>query len=317
MTPKDDSSMRAPVIWLLTDNKAGHRNQLKGLGNRLRVLCGASLYWVDATEISVPLWRALLGLSPVLEPTLPHPDLIIAAGTGTHRLLLSLRHKRKARTIILMKPAFPLAWVNAAIIPSHDGVNPGAKVLVTEGVINTITPMARLTEKPEALVLIGGPSRHYDWDDESIFDQLTRLMHAYPQWRWTISGSRRTPKPLQDRLEELAGPKVTVANPEQTHADWLPHTLSASRAAWVTPDSSSMVFEAVTAGVPTGVFELAPRNRSRIVSSVATLVDEGRVAHWRDHHAIMEPRREPASAFWEADRAARWVIQTCLPGRSQ
>jgi len=83
--------LSAPVVWLLTDNKPGHRNQLKGLGNRLRVLAGASVSEIDATEIPTPLWRALLGMAPAMDETLRAPDLIIAAGSGTHRLLLSLR----------------------------------------------------------------------------------------------------------------------------------------------------------------------------------------------------------------------------------
>jgi len=56
-----------PVIWLLTDNKPGHRNQLKGLGNRLRVLAGADVREVDATQVTVPLWRALLGIAPAFD----------------------------------------------------------------------------------------------------------------------------------------------------------------------------------------------------------------------------------------------------------
>src|SRR5690554_6989056 len=104
-----NNTSAAPVIWLITDNKPGHKNQLKGLGNRLRVLTGAAVYWVNAEDYSVPLWRAVLGLAPVMDTALPPPALIVAAGTGTHRLLLALRRYRKARTVILMKPAFPLA----------------------------------------------------------------------------------------------------------------------------------------------------------------------------------------------------------------
>ncbi|WP_166266275.1 mitochondrial fission ELM1 family protein [Marinobacter caseinilyticus] len=316
MTSQPALSTKAPVVWLLTDNKAGHLNQLKGLGNRLRVLSGASLYWLDTTEIITPLWRALTGIAPHLDAALPNPDLVIAAGTGTHRLLLSLRRKRHARTIVLMKPGFPMRWVDAAIIPEHDDVRPDKHTLITEGVLNAITPMARLTDKPEALVLIGGPSRHYEWDDDLIFDQLMRLMQTYPQWRWTISSSRRTPDHLKARLEALAGPKTTVTDPERTHANWLPHTLAASRAIWVTPDSTSMVFEALTSGVPTGLFELPTRPQSRLAKGVAELVARGRVAHWRDHHAIMEPRREVSTPLWEADRAAHWLIDRYLSERA-
>ena len=73
-----------PVVWLLTDSKPGHRNQLKGLGNRLRVLTGASTYWVDASAMKIPLWRAVLGSPPRMQESLPRPDLVVAAGSGTH-----------------------------------------------------------------------------------------------------------------------------------------------------------------------------------------------------------------------------------------
>lgn len=311
---KAGRQQQAPVVWLLTDNKPGHRNQLKGLANRLRVLAGVSTYWVNADHQSVPLWRALLGAAPAMDYQLPHPGLIVGAGTGTHRLLLALRRLRMARTLVLMKPGFPLSWVDAAIIPQHDGIDGSKNVLITEGVLNSVTPLARLTEKPEALVLIGGPSPHYDWDDDVVFEQVAQLMLAYPQWRWTISGSRRTPKEFLARLETLAGPKVTVVDPQRTHGEWLPHQLAASRAAWVTPDSTSMVYESVTSGVPTGLFELTAQAGSRVARSISALVESGRVARWSDHASVMDRLPVPHQPLWEADRAARWVIQHLLQG---
>ncbi len=319
MVPAATGAARAPVLWLLTDNKPGHRNQLRGLGARLKALAGASVYWLDATEYRIPLWRALLGLAPRLEPNLPAPDLIIAAGSGTHRLLLSLRRIGNARTVVLMKPGFPLNWVDAAIVPEHDGITDNTagntRLLLTEGVINTLTPLARLTTKQEALALIGGPSPHYEWDDDVVFDQLLHLMRSYPDWHWTLSGSRRTPDTLRQRLRDLAGARVTVAEPEQTHEDWLAHRLAASRAVWVTPDSASMVYEAVTSGIPTGLFELSANTGSRVARGNALLHQRGRVARWSDHTSVMSAASVPSRSLWEADRAARWLLQR-LPGRT-
>lgn len=310
----DGSGLPAPVVWLLTDNKPGHRNQLQGLGNRLRVLAGVRVSEVDATTIPVPLWRALLGMPPSMDKTLGPPSLIVAAGTSTHRLLLSLRRLRKAKTVVLMKPGFPIGWVDAAIIPEHDDVAPAEHILATEGVINAITPLARITDKPEGLILIGGPSPHFEWDDDVVLGQASQLMGLYPEWRWTISSSRRTPAPLLERLQELAGPKVTVVDHERTHASWLPHQLAASRAAWVTPDSASMACEAATSGVPTGLFELAPRTNSRVARGMASLVEKGYVARWSDHASVMAGKPSGSRHLWEADRAARWLINHFLKG---
>ena len=310
----DRSGPPAPVVWLLTDNKPGHRNQLKGLANRLRVLSGASVAEIDATQISVPLWRSLLGIAPNMDQPLGAPRLIIAAGSGTHRLLLALRRRRKAKTVVVMKPGFPLGWVDAALIPEHDAVKPDKHILITQGAINAITPLARITDKPEGLILIGGPSPHFDWDDDVILGQVSQLMGHYPEWRWTISGSRRTPESLLGQLQEVAGPKVTVVDPERTHSNWLSHQLAASRAVWVTPDSASMVCEAATSGVPTGLFELAPKSNSRVARGMASLVEKGYVAHWSDHASVMAGKPPGSREFWEADRAARWLINRFLKG---
>ncbi|WP_342631820.1 ELM1/GtrOC1 family putative glycosyltransferase [Marinobacter alkaliphilus] len=296
---------QAPVVWLLTDNKPGHKNQLKGLGNRLRVLTGASLYWINAADYPVPLWRAFLGVAPAMDAAFPKPDLIVAAGTGTHRLLLSLR--RLGKTLALMKPAFPLGWIDGAIIPAHDEVKAANNILQTEGVINTITPLARLTSKPEALILVGGQSEHFDWDGDAILNQITDLIARYPQWRWTITDSRRTPESSTERLAELESPKISVVHHSRTHDDWLSHQLSASRAVWVTPDSISMVCEAATSGVPTGLLNLNARANSRVANGIKRLADRGLVAHWADHASVMAEQAERHEQLWEADRAARWV----------
>lgn len=301
---------QAPVVWLLTDNKPGHKNQLKGLGNRLRVLMGASLYWVKASDYPVPLWRALLGVAPPMDAALPKPDLIVAAGTGTHRLLLALR--RLGKTLVLMKPAFPLSWVDAAIIPTHDEAKPTNNILQTEGVINTITPLARLTSKPESLILVGGHSEHFDWDEDAILNQVSDLIARYPQWRWTITDSRRTPETTSERLAELQSPKISVVHHTRTHDDWLSHQLAASRAVWVTPDSISMVCEAATSGVPTGLLNLNARANSRVANGVKRLAERGLIAHWADHAGVMADQAERHERLWEADRAARWVADNLL-----
>jgi mitochondrial fission protein ELM1 len=300
------------VVWLLTDNKPGHRNQLKGLGNRLRARAGASLYEVDATKHRVPLWKAALGKAAPLDASLPHPDLIIAAGSGTHRLLLSLRRLRKSRTVVLMKPAFPPGWVDAAIIPAHDEVSAGKRVLVTEGVINSITPLARITDKPEALVLIGGPSPHYEFDPDVLAGQLSQLVRSYRKWRWTIATSRRTPANLTKQLSDLSSPTVTIVTPDQTWDGWLSQQLAASRAAWVTPDSMSMVCEAITSGVPTGVFQLPDKGGSRVARGIRRLLEAHRLASWSDHASVMGGKMAGTNNLWEADRAARWLIARFL-----
>ena len=115
----------------------------------------------------------------------------------------------------------------------------------------------------------------------------------------------------------MAGLRITVVHPDQTHEDWLSHQLSASRAVWVTPDSMSMVCEAATSGVPTGLFELPARSGSRVVEGVERLVRSGYVARWTDHASVMAGRADHDRSLWEANRAARWVIENGLLAKNQ
>ena len=310
-----NASKTCPVIWLLTDNKPGHRNQLKGLGNRLRVLAGASLHWIDIDVVKVPLWRALLARPPVIDPALPQPDLIIAAGSATHRLLLALRKRRGARTVVLMKPGFPLRWVDGAIIPQHDRVQPNSKIFLSQGVINSITPLHELGTQQRGLILVGGPSPHFVWSDDSVIVQIQELLHAYPEWSWIISSSRRTPASCQKALAALETNHIEVLTPQNTDEHWLSSTLAHSRAAWITPDSMSMICEAATSGVPTGVFELPALRGSRVARGVKALQNDRLITGWEDHHKVMSAASGSRILFWQADSAARWVMQHFLRRR--
>lgn len=301
-----------PVVWLITDNKPGHRNQLKGLAERLAALTGARFCWLHAEKHPVPLWRALLGIAPALNASLPRPDLILSAGSKTHRLLLALRRTAGASALVLMKPGFPVSWVDGAIIPAHDRVKPSANVLVTEGALNAVKPLTEITDQKNALVLIGGPSPHFTWDSMAVFSQISELVARHPDWHWQITDSRRTPAELANNLDSLQGMNVEVQHHQQTPEGWLNQQLAHSRAVWVTPDSLSMVCEAATSGVPTGLLDLPAQPNSRVAKGVQRLAEKDLVFPMGQQASIMAEQIPRAPRLWEADRAARWVIERFL-----
>ncbi|TBW55893.1 hypothetical protein EZI54_10655 [Marinobacter halodurans] len=301
------------VTWLIHDDKPGHRNQLRGLANRLAAHADVRCHWIDALSQRVPRWRALMGLRPRLDVPdgLHQPGLIVAAGTGTHRLLLALRRTRRARTALLMRPSFPQQWIDCRIIPHHDRPSPSPGTLVTIGVLNTMTPMAHLTKRQHGVILIGGPSRHYRWDNAAILQQLARLLRAYPGWQWTVTSSRRSPEELIAALRERQGPLFRFRDHRDTHDRWLAHTLADSRAAWITPDSASMVYESLTAGIPTGLFGLTPVSGSRVAAGVEALLEQRRAHPLSEAQAVMSATTPITPPLWEADRAARWLLERC------
>ena len=294
---------RSPlIVWIVSDGKPGHLNQSLGLAEALARAAPAEIHILRAR----PAWRAwlVLLLKRLPHDTLPRPDLIIGAGHATHLTLLALRRAYGGRSVVLMKPSLPRRCFDLCIVPEHDGVAADVRTLVTAGALNRIRP-ARVRDAGHGLILIGGASKHFDWDSDAIQLQIKSILARTPDTQWTLTTSRRTPV---DFLETLpAFPNLTLIPHTATPPDWLPAQLARSSTVGVTPDSASMVFEALTAGADVGVFDLPVNPKSRVGRAIAQLADAQRITrfvHWCAHGEL-HPNLHPLA---EADRCAVWIL---------
>lgn len=292
------------VVWIVSDGKPGHVNQSLGLAEALARATPAAIHTLPA----LPAWRAWPALLSKRVPgaTLPAPDLVVGAGHATHLTLLAVRRARGGRAVVLMKPSLPRSAFDLSIIPEHDGIAPDARTLVTEGALNRIRPAPHPSGTPDrGLLLIGGVSPHFEWDSDAILLQIKSILARTPDMEWTLTTSRRTPEDFLARLP--AAPRLTVVPHTATPPDWLPAQLAQSGTVWVTPDSASMVFEALSAGADVGVFDLPVNPTSRVGWAIARLADAHRVtrfANWCAHGAL-HPNAQPLA---EADRCAAWIL---------
>jgi mitochondrial fission protein ELM1 len=162
--------------------------------------------------------------------------------------------------------------------------------------------------RAQTLILIGGPSRHHGWDELALLDQVARVL-AGTRGPVVISDSRRTPHATRVALATLARPGVTFEASARGDPGWLPHALCAATAVWVTADSVSMLFEALTAGAGVGLLDVPVRRFARIARIAPMLVAEGLVtplAAWRPGAPLraIEPLAEAARCA--ALILARW-----------
>lgn len=295
----------ATVIWRFSDGKAGHDNQSRGLVDALAARVPVSAHEI-VLEPGHPVFRWLLGRRYPPGDALPSPDLLIGAGHRTHLHLLAARRNRGGRSVVLMKPSLPCAWFDLCLVPLHDGLAQADNLLLTHGALGRVRPGGE-HDGDCGLVVIGGPSRHFSWDDESVVAQIGHLLRRRPKARWLLTTSRRTPESLTRRLCALQG--ITVTPFAGAGADWLPARLAEAGEVWVTPDSVSMVYEALSAGARVGLLEVpAGRGRSRVAAAVRRLVDDGWVAapgQWR-------LAAGPGRPLEEAGRCADWIVRTWL-----
>lgn len=202
----------------------------------------------------------------------PKPDYVISAGSGTHLVLWWLARKCDARSIVLMKPFLPIALFDWCIAPEHDFQTPPdmENLILSKGALNRVVPAEG--ERTEKWFLIGGPSKIHGFDEAKLITQIRELAG---DGKWQVADSRRTPVDFLKRLENEI-PDLTVFPHQETGHGWLAEKLSSAAEVWVTEDSVSMVYEALTGGAKVGVLEM-PRLKpdARVIRGLEKLKGEG------------------------------------------
>lgn len=294
------------VVWRFVDGKPGHENQSRGLIQAL-----ADRIALDVHDIRSPGRPAALldwirgGFPP--GAGLPSPDLLIGAGHGTHLPMLAARRARGGRVVALMKPSLPLGWFDLCLIPAHDRPPRRANVIVTRGVLNAV----RRTDAHEpgaGLILVGGPSAHYGWDEAALVRQVAAIVEGEPERSWTLTTSRRTPASTVAALRGFEAANFLLVPWEDTDPGWVPAQLQRAATVWVTEDSVSMLYEALTSGAACGLLPVPQRRASRVSGGVRALEREGMVTRfdaWTQGAALAPP----PVPFNEAQRCAELILQ--------
>lgn len=301
--------MDKPTIYIVSDGKPGHLAQSRGLAEAI----GRRVEVEVRESDSVPPRQSE-------EQTSDQNGLVLATGRRTYGHALRQSRAVRLPAIALMNPGWLIRRrFDLCVIPRHDGIAESGNVVLTEGALNSITPAKHASAK-EVLLLIGGPSKHHHWEDESIAAQLHTLLGRDETLRWTATSSRRTPESTDRLLRELAdeqGDRFVYTPASQTPRGWVGEQLQRCGVCWVSEDSVSMVYEALTAGASVGLLEV-PRHAGkpgRVVRGVQSLVERGWVTayhDWREGRSLASDRPPLA----EADRVAQIVLER-FPALSQ
>ncbi len=311
MPPPPD---RPLVIWRLTDARPGHEKQSLGLAQALARLAAAETH---AIRVQGP-WHGLrdwaLGRFPAGDG-LPDPDIILGAGHATHLALLAARRARGGRAVVLMRPSLPLALFDLCLIPEHDAPPARDNVFTTRGALNAAVPSER-HDAALGVMLIGGVSGHYAWDSVEVARQAQAIARAEPGVHWQLTTSRRTPEDFLAEVSRGRPDNLAVLPHTATPPGWIEAALAGAAQAWVTEDSVSMLYEALTAGCAVGLIRLPGGRPGRLARGIEALVREG----WVTPHAEWQRGRRPGrpeGRFDEAGRCARRIVERWFSGRAK
>ncbi|NOX08646.1 MAG: nucleoside-diphosphate sugar epimerase [Gammaproteobacteria bacterium] len=298
------------VVWWFQDGKPGHENQVQGL---LSAIAKQRILKIIPLKINTSFKLYLQWFLRRLDfaTTLPRPDLIIGAGHATHIPMLLSHNLYGGKIVVLMKPSLPLSWFDLCFIPEHDRPDNRQNVIKTRGVLNKIQQQDRQSDRC-GLILVGGTSVHYQWSDEVIIEQIKALVNGFSSVNWVLATSRRTPSDFLHKLGEAVSSNTLKLCPvEDTDTNWLPEQMATAGNIWVTEDSVSMVYEALSSGARVGLLELENNKFDRISRSMQGLVENGcltRFSQWRNTGDMVAS----VAAFNEAERCATEVINRCL-----
>jgi mitochondrial fission protein ELM1 len=258
------------MVWVLTDNRAGHRSQSIGLAQSLAVpfteknLHYKTLAALPNGLLGERLWHLRADSRTLITP--PWPPLVIAAG---RRLVPVMRHiKRHSPHTKLVQLMWPgqLDPFDHIIVPQHDRAPDDPRIIRTLGALHglteeqleaaahTMSPLWAHLPRPWIAVLIGGGLSKADI---ARLTDLAELMRDGGSLLLTTS--RRTPSFAVPFIEDRVTCPHWVYRWGSAGLNPYHALLGEADALVVTSDSISMLSEACYTGRP--VFMYSPEKK--------------------------------------------------------
>ena len=292
-------------IVYVSDGKAGHRSQALGLFKAMQRLSVDAVTFEEISIDQLPLLPVIFHFAKgQLEALQDTPDYIIGVGSHTQlRVLLLGKVFPKAKTVILMKPNYPFSWFDHVIIPEHDGVPEKGNVMLTQGALNPIVNEGR-HQKNRVLIALGGSSKRHQWNDEKVLVAIKQIVENNRECEMILTTSRRTPQTFLQQLSLQAyAQDLQIFPVEDTPQGWIFEEMQKAEAVWVTEDSVSMIYEALTAGCQVGVIGIDRVKDDRITRSVDRLIELEHIANTTRLKDLAS-----SSSFKEAERVATYLL---------
>lgn len=317
MNGVDTVQRRLLKVAVFLDGTPGHEKQTMGVVNSLERMHPLEIEKISITKQpiikDILSWLGYLFHLGSFTPTPGnHYDLLIGTGSHTHIPILACKRFSGGLACTCMAPAWPLRrQFDLCFVPQHDGITGDENIFVTIGPPNCARGGSENDPK-KGLILLGGidPKSHH-WNSSDIAGYMQEILIRETEMEWTISSSPRTPMETVSLVEKMAQQfyNVTFFKFEETKAGWVEEQYRTNKMVWVTADSMSMVYEALTAGCSVGILPVVWKNRAnKFKRSEEYLLQHDLAvsfAAWRDGNRGRD-MREPLD---EAGRCAREIMK--------
>jgi uncharacterized protein len=213
-------------------------------------------------------------------------DIIISCGRKSviPSIYLKQSSNKKIMNIHIQDPKVNLKNFTYVVAPEHDGLT-GNNVFLTRGAIHYLTKEdisnhtnylkdKLQTDKEYFLLILGGPTKHYDYSDENILNifRLFNDLIVKNELQGIVVPSMRTPKNIIELSKNKLGKKSLVIDTVDKKA-YL-SALSLAKYISVTCDSTSMISEAALTGKPIYVADIPTKKNDHRIKKFKELFNE-------------------------------------------
>lgn len=313
--------MKQLAIHAFFDTRKGHEKQTQAVVQEL-----AALTPVTVAEHRLPcpssLDRVVDWLRYLLATVLSNrgdvcngADIIIGTGSRCHiPMLLAGKQGRAdgARIITCMMPDRILRnKFDLCLVPNHDAVPD------TDNIFKTVGPPCLVSnqgqhDEMKGLILIGGiDEKSHHWQTSVVVEQVNEVLRGAPAITWTISSSPRTPPDTVMLLEKIDQEcdNATFFRAEDTGSGWIEKQYDQNRTVWVTADSISMVYEALSAGCQVGVLPVKwKKHNNKFQRSLTGLIEKKLIIPFNEWQAG-KAFDQQTILLDEAARCAREILR--------
>jgi len=248
-------------VAVFTDKRPGHEKQTQAIIRQLEKYADLNITTVECskpdiihqvTALVAYLLKKKRGDS-IVDSTF---DLLIGTGTHTHIPMLQCKRAYGVPAITCMTPMFFLIdEFDLVFSPVHDNVPERVNVFSTLGPPSTNEDQNNHLDE-RVLILIGGlDNSSHHWDSDQLIADIRNITDTDMSKKYIVSTSPRTPSETLRLLADLAReyPCITLFPFEKTSQGWVESEYQSCKHVWVTADSISMVYEAVSSGCRVGL----------------------------------------------------------------
>ena len=118
------------------------------------------------------------------------------------------------------------------------------------------------------MIGLGGINKHYIFNENELLDQIEYVLSLYPNKKWYLFISRRTPKTMIQKINKL---KKLFANIIISQ-EGFDEIIKNASIKFITQDSINMVYESLSCKGKTILFNMGYKKENKVVKKVNELI---------------------------------------------